>query len=194
MMRVLDEALSPTPLLRIAFGCSMKGCRHMPSDPISQQQVLALLTAAPPRIAVLTDGLTAEQLRATPGPGEWSASAVLAHMRSCADVWGDCMMSIITHEHPTIRAINPTTWIKGTDYLEQEFHPSLQVFAAQRAALLDVLERLEPKSWARSATITGAGAALERSVLSYAQWLARHEQPHIKQIQRITNTLRASAG
>jgi hypothetical protein len=29
---------------------------------------------------------------------------------------------------------------------------------------------------------------LERTVLFYAQWLARHERPHVKQIQRIVNT------
>lgn len=166
----------------------------MPSDPLRQAEVLSLLTATPPRIAALTDGLTAEQLRATPAPDEWSASAVLAHLRSCADVWGGCIVTIIAQEHPTIRAVNPTTWIKGTNYLEQEFRPALHAFTAQRAALLDVLTQLEPSSWARSATITGAGAPLERSVLSYAQWLARHEQPHVKQIQRIISTLRASAG
>jgi hypothetical protein len=26
---------------------------------------------------------------------------------------------------------------------------------------------------------------LERTVLFYAQWLARHERPHLKQIERI---------
>jgi hypothetical protein len=34
------------------------------------------------------------------------------------------------------------------------------------------------------ATVTGAGRTLERTVLFYAQWLASHERPHVKQIER----------
>jgi hypothetical protein len=35
--------------------------------------------------------------------------------------------------------------------------------------------------------VTGAGKTLERSVLFYADWLAVHERPHVKQIERIVN-------
>jgi hypothetical protein len=38
--------------------------------------------------------------------------------------------------------------------------------------------------------VTGAGKVLERTVLSYAQGLANHEQPHLEQIQHIANTMR----
>jgi hypothetical protein len=31
----------------------------------------------------------------------------------------------------------------------------------------------------------------ERTALFYAQWLAEHERPHVKQIGRIASTLRA---
>jgi hypothetical protein len=30
---------------------------------------------------------------------------------------------------------------------------------------------------------------LDRTVLFYAQWLARHERTHVKQIERIVNTV-----
>ena len=153
------------------------------------EQVLILLAETPLRIAALTTGLTSAQLRTAPNPGEWSANDVLAHLRSCADVWGSCIEVIIAQDTPTIRAVNPTTWIKGTNYLEQKFQPSLQAFTAQRTALLAVLELLAPEGWSRAATVTGAGKPLVRTVLSYADWLAHHERPHIKQIARIVNTM-----
>jgi DinB superfamily len=152
-------------------------------------QILTLLAAGPSHIAEFTTGLTETQLHAAPGPGEWSANEVLAHLRSCSDVWGSCIVTIISQATPTIRAVNPRTWIKSTNYLEQKFQPSLQAFTAQRAELLAVLEPLKPKIWSRSATITGAGKHLERSVHFYAQWLAEHERPHLKQIKRIASTL-----
>jgi hypothetical protein len=44
-------------------------------------------------------------------------------------------------------------------------------------------------AWLREATITGAGRALERTVLFYAQWLARYERTHVKQIERIVDAI-----
>ena len=153
------------------------------------EQVLTLLAETPPRIATLTAGLVPAQLHTCPSQGEWSANDVLAHLRACADMWGNCIVAIIAQEKPTLRAVNPRTWIKKTDYLEQKFRPSLRAFAAQRIDLLAVLEPLPRKDWSRSATVTGAGKPLERTVLSYAEWLATHERPHVKQIERIVNTI-----
>jgi hypothetical protein len=153
------------------------------------EQILTLLAETPPRIAAFTVGLTPTQLHTAPSQGEWCANDVLAHMRSCADVWGNCIAAIIAQDRPTLRAVNPTTWIKSTDYLEQEFQSSLQAFATQRADLLARLKLLAPADWLRTATVTGAGKVLERSVHFYAQWLARHEQPHLKQIKRIADTM-----
>jgi DinB superfamily len=92
---------------------------------------------------------------------------------------------MIAEDTPTIRAIDLRTWIKQTDYLDLAFQPSLRAFAVQRADLLAVLQPLLPAGWSRAATVTGAGKVLERTVLFYAQWLARHERPHVKQIERI---------
>src|SRR5439155_1220433 len=122
------------------------------------------LAQTPPRIAALTAGLTPGQLHTAPNQGEWSANDVLAHLRSCADVWGNCIVAILAEDRPTLRAVDPRTWIKKTDYLELDFRPSLRSFTTQRADLLAVLEALPPEGWSRAATVTGAGRVLERTV------------------------------
>lgn len=161
----------------------------MSSSPLTREQVLTMLAATPPRITALTDGLLPAQLHTALTPNTWSANEVLAHLRACADMWGGCIVTMIAEDRPTLRAVNPTTWIKQTDYLEQAFHPSLHAFATQRTELLAVLEPLDHDDWSRAATVTGAGRPLLRTVLFYAQWLASHERPHIKQIERIVNML-----
>ena len=161
----------------------------MPNKTLSREQVLALLSQTPQRIAALTASLEPAQLYVTPNPGEWSLNEVLAHLRACADVWGNCMVTILTQDRPTLRAVNPRTWIESTDYLEQEFQLSLQAFTTQRAHLMATLEPFAPEDWSRTATVTGAGKVLERTVLFYAQWIAGHERPHLKQIERIVNTM-----
>ena len=162
----------------------------MSRSSLTFEQILTLLAAPPPRITALSRGLTSAQLHTSSNLDEWSATDVLAHLRACADVWGDCIMTIIVEDTPTLRAVDPRTWSKKTDYQELEFQPSLRSFAAQRADLLAVLQPLPYEGWSRSSTVTGAGKVLQRTVSSYAEWLARHERQHVKQIERITNGMR----
>lgn len=161
----------------------------MPRRSLTIEQILTILAQTPPRIAALTAPLLPAQLHTAPNRDEWSANDVLAHLRACADLWGSCIEVIIAQDTPIIRAVNPTTWINGADYLEQEFQPSLHAFATQRTDLLAVLEPLAHEDWSRAVTVTGGGKPRERTVLFYAQWLARHERPHLKQMERIVFTM-----
>jgi len=133
--------------------------------PLTIDQALTLLAEQPKAIAELTAGLPRARLHRSPSPGEWSLNDELAHLRSCADMWGKYIATIVAEDRPTIRAINPTTWIKSTDYPELEFAPSLRAFSKQRAELLTVLRALPRGDWSRSATVTGAGTPRDRTVL-----------------------------
>ncbi len=137
------------------------------------------------RIDELTAALTPLQSRTPPSFDTWSIVDVLAHLRACSDVWGDCIATILAQATPTLRAIDPRTWIQHTDYREQAFRLSLQAYVDQRTELVAVLQSLGLADWSRTATVTGAGKVLVRSVEFYAQWLARHERSHLKQIERI---------
>jgi hypothetical protein len=152
------------------------------SASLTIEQMLTLLAATPPRIAALTAGMAPAQLQTAPGGDAWSLNDVLAHLRACADVWGGCMMTMLAEDRPTLRAINPRAWIEQTDYREQEFPSSLRAFTAQRAELLAVLDPLPPAGWSRTATVTGAGTVLERTLLDYGVRLTRHERQHVNQI------------
>lgn len=162
----------------------------MAVESLSVDQTLTMLGRTPERIKALTAGLTPDQLREAPDPDGWSANDVLAHLRSCADVWGNCIAAILAQDRPTLKAIDPRTWIEKTDYREQAFMASLNSFRSQRSDLLAILESLAPESWLLMATVRGAGKPLERSVLDYARRLARHERTHIKQIERTAKRIR----
>lgn len=161
----------------------------MAGKTVTTTEILTLLAAAPEQIATFTAGLTPAQLQAPPAEDEWSFVVILAHLRACADVWGGCIDQILAEERPTIRAVNPMTWIVQTNYSELPFSTSLAAFTAQRHALLATLTGLAPADWLRTATVTGAGKPLERSVQSYAEWLATHERSHVKHIRRLAARL-----
>jgi hypothetical protein len=152
---------------------------------LTSDRVLAALEEQPKEIATLTAGLPRARLHRGPSRGEWSVNDVLAHLRSCGDMWGKCMATILGEQRPTIRAMNPRTWIKSTNYPELEFAPSFRAYAKQRAELLALLRPLPKAGWSRGATVTGAGRPRERTVLEYAQRLANHERTHVTQIARI---------
>lgn len=155
------------------------------------EQIVSELADNPQRIAELVAGLKPAHLHAPQRPGEWSVNEVLAHLRACADVWGGCIDRILREERPTIRAIDPRTWVTGTDYPKQRFKVSFQAYTAQRAELLARLRRLKRDQWSRSARVVGAGKELERTVKFYAQWLARHEGTHVKHIRRMAAAMHA---
>ncbi len=159
--------------------------RALPKD-----AALALLRETPARLSAVTTGLTPAQLTTAPAPGEWSANDVLAHLRSCADVWGDSIETILRQEVQTIRAMNPRRWIKSTDYPGLPFDPSLATFTAQRRRLMEILEAVDDADWDLSVRVTGAGKPLQLSVHSYVERLALHERPHVKQVERIAASLR----
>ena len=73
-------------------------------------------------------------------------------------MWGGSISTMLGEEHPTIRAINPRTWIHETDYPGRAFRPSLRAYTRQREELLGILERLPPEGWSRDATFAGAGS------------------------------------
>ena len=95
----------------------------MYDTPRSIEQILTMLAAAPSRLADLTAGLPPAKLLAPPEPVEWSARDALAHLRACSDMWGKYIVLTLRDDKPTIKAVNPTTWIKQTNYRQLEFRP-----------------------------------------------------------------------
>ena len=162
----------------------------MRTELISIEQLLGILRDTPSRLDALAEGVPPGQLRTAPKSDAWSANDVLAHLRSCADTWGDEMARIVAEGYPTIKAVHPRAWIKQTDYPELDFRDSLRAFSTQRAHLLELLEPLTLEAWSHSATITGRGRPFDRTLHSYGDRMAVHESVHVNQVQRIVEVVR----
>jgi hypothetical protein len=164
----------------------------MSNNTLTIEQVLTRLAEHPRRIATLTNGLTSAQLSTRSKPDEWSANDVLAHLRACADVWGNYINKILSEDRPAIRAVSPRTWVKKTGYHDLDFATSFHAFTAQRADLLSILEALPPATWSRAAVVKMVGKVMDRTVWDYGERLVIHERSHVAQIEHIANTLRLS--
>ena len=62
------------------------------------------LAATPGRIAAMAAGRSPEALSAAPDDGEWSAVAVLAHVRASDDILSPRLVAILVREEPTLPA------------------------------------------------------------------------------------------
>jgi hypothetical protein len=152
-------------------------------DPAEIEKLLGLLSTTPQRLAACSTGIDPSRLSFKSEQEPWSANDILAHLRACADVWGKSMLAMITQDHPTLRYVSPRTWIRKTNYIEQEFLVSLQAFSKKRDELLSVLKALRADDWLRGATFTATTKGREQTVLTYAQRMTHHENEHCDQIE-----------
>ena len=79
------------PRAQISRGDALSDLMEEEGDwvqPHEIDQILTLLADQPKTIAALTAGLPDGRLHRPPARGEWSVNDVLAHLRSCDDMWG----------------------------------------------------------------------------------------------------------
>jgi hypothetical protein len=157
----------------------------MKADLAEIERILYLLAQTPVRIVFAGLGHENERLTSKPDAADWSANDILAHLRSCADVWGKSIQAMITQDHPTLRYVSPRAWIRKTNYSTLEFRVSLEGFTRQRNELLQMLKALAVEDWSRGATFVGTTKGSEQTILSYAQRIAQHEVEHCLQIEKL---------
>jgi len=148
------------------------------------EDVFESLAATPPRIAAVTEGLADARLHTKPDEKSWSANDILAHLRACADVWGESIEKMLAQDHPTLKHVSPRTYMRKTDYSQRTFHESFRAFADQRAGLLHQLKQLGVEEWSRGAVIKDR----EHTIFSQSRRIAQHEGVHCDQIEAVLNT------
>jgi uncharacterized damage-inducible protein DinB len=153
----------------------------MKATPVKVQEYLALLGETTRRIESITKYIDNSRLQARPNKEDWSANDILAHLRSCADVWGKSIEKMIAKDKQTLPYVHPLQWIEKTDYPELPFRESFQTFKSQRRKLLGALKKLPFEDWSRGATIKGR----EHTIFSQVRRMARHESEHCKEIDKL---------
>jgi hypothetical protein len=142
------------------------------------------LADIPTLIAGLAAGHGEQRLTLRPDAKTWSASDVLAHIRSCAEVRGKWIVAMLDRDHPTIRAVSPRSAFRR--YVDRDFATSLQELADERGALVERLRGLDDAGWARGLTFTGASPrSTEQTVARCATDLLLHERVHLEQIRQL---------
>jgi hypothetical protein len=149
-------------------------------------KALSLLTETPLRIANATKGMDEALLQTKTDTQSWSVNDILAHLRSCADLWTHSIYAMLAENEPVFSDINERKWAKVTRYTELPFDESFQAFSLQRKNLLHVLKALPFESWERSAIIFER----KHTVFTQTRRMAKHEQEHCEQIESLLSNHR----
>ena len=142
---------------------------------------LTILSKTPEHIAQIAQGFDEARLDFRADIKSWSANDILAHLRSCADLWTYSIYAMLAENEPVFSDINERKWAKVTRYGERPFFESFQIFSLQRGNLVYVLRDLPFKSWERSAIIFER----KHTVFTQTRRMAKHENVHIMQIEAL---------
>ena len=150
-------------------------------SPDEIEKYLGLLSNTSRRIMKATQGFDDVRLQYRIDKKAWSVNDILAHLRSCADVWGGSIEAMLAQDRPTLPYRHPRQWIKKTNYPNLLFDESFQAFRLQRKNLLNVLNNLSFEDWSRAAMIKHR----EHTVFSEIRRMALHEDVHCQQIEEL---------
>ena len=145
------------------------------------EKYLRIISETPQQIAKAAEGLKTARLQFKADAKSWSANDILAHLRSCADLWTHSIYGMLAENEPAFSDIDERKWAKATRYAELPFKESFQAFSLQRENLLRVLRALPFESWERSAIIFER----KHTFFSQVRRMAKHEQEHWEQIESL---------
>jgi len=153
----------------------------MKANPSEIEKHLKLLEEIPRRIKSVTHELDDAHLQFKTDKKSWSVNDILAHLRSCSDLWTHSIYAMLAEHEPVFSDIDERKWAKVTRYAELPFAESFQAFSFQRENLLRVLKSLPFESWEKSAIIFER----KHTVFTQARRMTKHENEHCAQIESL---------
>jgi hypothetical protein len=140
------------------------------------------LADTPKRLEALNRRFSDERLRQPLGPGERSATAVLAHLIHAEHRSSEAIYLALLINEPLLADVHPERqWGKLLRYDLFEFSELVVYFNLRRTVLLRVLNSLTDMKWAR--TMHEEGKQRKESVYWRARSLVLHEREHLADME-----------
>lgn len=143
---------------------------------------LALLSAAPGKLASLVNGLSAAQLAHRTAPQKWSIQQIVAHLADDELVGGYRLRLILSSSGTAIQAFDQDVWARTGRYEKIEVASSLELFRILRQANVALLRSLDSAEWEMFGVHAERGVETVRDI---AMYFAGHDINHFKQIERL---------
>ena len=146
------------------------------------KDALRVQRSAPGRLARLTKGLNAKELRKRPAPGKWSVTEILAHLADSELAVSWRLRSTLASDGIALQAYDQDVWASTFKYAKSNPKTSLDRFRALRESNLALLKAV-PKQ-----LLENYGMHAERgkeTVTHLTKMVAGHDLNHLRQIEQI---------
>ena len=156
----------------------------------NRSDILASYAAGPDRLEAALAGLSEADLDLALSGDSWSIRQIVHHIADGDDLWKEFVKRAIGNpEGEFILAwywqIGQAEWARRWAYRERAIEPSLALFRASRAHIVQLLAH-RPEAWSHSLLIHWPnGEEMQTSVEWVVAMQARHVMGHLDDIRRI---------
>ena len=151
-------------------------------SPAELERKLHALRALPARCRAAVRGLTEAQLDEPLRKGGWSPRQVVHHVAN-AHMHALLRMKFVLHEqHPTLKPWDQDTWEVGEDERRGPVEPSLSILDGVHARMADLLARVKPSDWGRTAFHPENGIITLRQLMDTYEGHGAH---HVEQVEAL---------
>ncbi|MFO0908709.1 MAG: DinB family protein [Isosphaeraceae bacterium] len=130
-----------------------------------------------PMLAYAVSGLSREQERLRPGPGDWSIAELVAHLMDTDLVDSDRMKRVIAEENPVLMGFDESAWVKRLGYQEASVEEAVSLLTANRRWTAAILRRLDDDAFARVGQHSETGRKSLAELLAIA---VNHVDHHLR--------------
>ena len=144
--------------------------------------LISALETAPGVIIPLIHEVPPQILKRRPSPAKWSAYEHACHLSQSDAPFRARLDLILSTPHPFIRSIENSPEDKAGAMLEIDLDERLDAYVRQRAALVEILKRLTPDEWQKTAE--------HEAFNHYSVWIMfrhvlNHEMLHAYRIEEL---------
>jgi hypothetical protein len=133
--------------------------------------------AGGPELRKAVDGLTRDDLLATPGSGDWAIQQVIVHLADSDAIAIDRMKRVITEDNPTFLYADETAYVRELFCYDQSIGDAVLLFEVGRRQFARVLRNLPDGAFERAGTHSTRGRITLRGLVSeYVEHLEHHLQ------------------
>ena len=153
---------------------------HPYSNYLEGRDPVAIMAETPARLHDLLNGLSADQIDASPGPNKWSLREIMAHFADCEIAWSWRIRQTLATDNPALQPFEQDAWAER--YAAYDFALAQTTFQALRAWNLRLLSTVTAEDRQRPATHAERGAFPLASILGT---VAGHDLHHLHLLESL---------
>ena len=156
---------------------------------LGDRKPVDVLKRTEPALRKAVKRLSPKQLSQREAPTKWSVKHVLQHLADSELVWGWRLRMVLAHDRPPLTGYDQDLWAERLGYDTAKADQALDEFSVLRRSNLRLVTRASPEDLERVGVHAERG---DESVAHMMRLYAGHDLLHLRQIERISQSLRST--